>query len=104
MSGPLLEKAFNQIIKSVEKRATKRTSNFESATKPDENIESELVDQIQDQFKLAVEASPGIEHFKNNYVNKQLPVIIEGQMNHWPAASKWRLLNRFFFFVLPIKW
>ena len=96
MSGPLLEKEFNQIIKSIEKRASKRIKTFETSPKLNQNIESELVDQIKDEFKLAVEMNPSIEHFKNNYVDKQLPVIIEGQMNHWPATSKWRFYSTAF--------
>jgi hypothetical protein len=94
MGGPLLEKQFNHIIKYIEnqtKSQTVKQLNKESLFE-DEQLGSKRMKTIElnDRFKLNIEKSPSIEHFQNNYVNKNIPVIIDNQMSHWPACSKWR--------------
>ena len=88
MSGPLLEKQFNQIISCITKEdqtepPTAKIRKIESSSE----IESIV---LNDDFKLRVECSPSFEHFNENYFSKNVPVIINDQMKHWPALTKWR--------------
>ncbi|XP_075035637.1 bifunctional peptidase and arginyl-hydroxylase JMJD5 [Mixophyes fleayi] len=32
---------------------------------------------------------PSLEHFKQNYLTPQKPVILEGVIDHWPCMKKW---------------
>ncbi|KFP62637.1 Lysine-specific demethylase 8, partial [Cariama cristata] len=32
---------------------------------------------------------PSLEHFRNNYLIPQKPVVLEGIMDHWPCMKKW---------------
>ncbi|XP_061330088.1 bifunctional peptidase and arginyl-hydroxylase JMJD5 isoform X2 [Pezoporus flaviventris] len=33
---------------------------------------------------------PSLEHFRDNYLIPQKPVVLEGIMDHWPCMRKWR--------------
>ena len=101
MSGPLLEKQFNYIIKSISKYEQNsdlngidrlvdsnakrlKTSDIQS---PSSSIELKL----NEKFLLNVEYSPSVEIFNEKYVKTNTPVIIDGQMGHWPAMQKWNI-------------
>ncbi|NXB44787.1 KDM8 demethylase, partial [Leucopsar rothschildi] len=32
---------------------------------------------------------PSLEHFRDNYLVPQRPVVLEGVMDHWPSMKKW---------------
>ncbi|XP_051642874.1 bifunctional peptidase and arginyl-hydroxylase JMJD5 [Manacus candei] len=32
---------------------------------------------------------PSLEHFRDNYLIPERPVVLEGVMNHWPCMKKW---------------
>lgn len=38
---------------------------------------------------------PSMEHFYNNYIVKEKPVILDNCVNHWPALTKWQDQNYF---------
>jgi lysine-specific demethylase 8 len=89
MSGPLLEKQFDKIIKHLNKN-----SNQISAKKPTSNHESlKIIDSktLRQDCLITKESSPTIEHFKLDYFNPKIPCIIQNQMLHWPAMNKWSL-------------
>ncbi len=91
MSGNLLEDKFNHILNQTksnnrdllfkEKKTCENISNVE-------NLEQTKI--ILDQNHLIkMEKSPSIDFFKENYFLPKVPVIIESQMDHWPAIKKW---------------
>jgi hypothetical protein len=106
----LLEKQFNHIIDFI-KQNTKLYSTHNKGKdflkeRLEENLDESLRAKIRkindtnqsnkcliklnEKYKLGIEKSPSIEHFKLNYVSKKIPILIEGQMEHWPAMQKWR--------------
>jgi hypothetical protein len=90
MSGPLLEKQFDQIIKYVNRSKTskriKLNPPLEEATQS--LAPSQVV--LKKEFELIVEDSPSVEHFEACYLRPHVPCIIDNQMSHWPALKKWR--------------
>jgi lysine-specific demethylase 8 len=90
MSGPLLEKQFNQIINFLIK--SNQTNNIESF---DINIKKRKLSDVEltihDEHALKIEISPSIETFREEFFLKNTPVIIDKQMEHWPAMSKWSI-------------
>ncbi|XP_049866410.1 bifunctional peptidase and arginyl-hydroxylase JMJD5 [Pectinophora gossypiella] len=38
---------------------------------------------------------PSMEHFYKNYILKEVPVILDNCINHWPALTKWKDQNYF---------
>jgi lysine-specific demethylase 8 len=90
MSGPLLEKQFNQIIKRVSGTCSSEGSNLplQKRARFDEATETPC---INSEFAIPVEYSPSVDVFKNNYLSIDKPVIIDGQMDHWPAVHKWNI-------------
>lgn len=92
MSGPLLEKQFNQIVNFILKENQSESPKaklrkIESSSEIDTNV------VLNNDFKLKIECSPSYEFFNEAYFSKNVPVIIDGQMNHWPAMNKWRLTD-----------
>jgi [protein]-arginine 3-hydroxylase / protease len=90
MSGNLLEDKFNHILNQI--KSTSRDLLFEKKTIENiSNVENlAKTEIILDQNHLIkVEKSPSIDSFKENYFLPKVPVIIESQMDHWPAIEKW---------------
>jgi hypothetical protein len=96
MSGPLLEKQFNAIILHLTKDT--ETQENEIAAKRPKIDKDEHDVKLNEDFLLKVAESPSIETFRRDYFLTNTPVIIDGQMSHWPAMSKWRYL----FFIIGI--
>ena len=94
MSGPLLEKQFNQIIKFIS-TATSTAANEESFGKKRkyENSSSDyqVEFKIDKKFSLDIQVSPSVEKFQQDYYLTNIPVIICNQMSHWPAMEKWNV-------------
>lgn len=44
---------------------------------------------------LEVVDRPSMEHFYQNYILKEIPVVLDNCINHWPALSKWKDQNYF---------
>lgn len=86
MSGPLLEKQFNHIINYLSKSVQTKDEDYSVKAK----MRKLDVPELNDNFKLNIEESPSFETFKELYFDKKVPVIIDGQMKHWPAMAKWR--------------
>lgn len=88
MSGPLLEKQFNQIIKEhstiCEHKIDAKRQKF------NDNLDHESIN-LNHEFKFDILDSPTIENFKTNYFIPQKPCIISGQLEHWPAVNKWSI-------------
>lgn len=89
MSGPLLEKQFNQIIQYLS-RDTESSENEVVAAKRAKIDSEESVVELNENYLLKVEKSPSFETFRRDYYLTNTPVIIDGQMSHWPAMNKWR--------------
>lgn len=47
--------------------------------------------KLNSNYTLKIEESPDIQYFKTEFLDKKIPVIIDKQMEHWPAMKKWRL-------------
>lgn len=94
MSGPLLEKQFNIIIKSFRSKLTRPARRDDAKKELEEELlhpkRPKLALTKDEECLLKVESSPAVEHFTNEYYNKGIPLIIDGQMKHWPATEKWR--------------
>ena len=96
MSGPLLEKQFDTVIKSFRNRGNK-SSKIDLELSDDKNDQISSPDAKKAKFelnsseehRLRVENSPTVERFAQEYFKKNVPVIIDGQMSHWPAMKKW---------------
>lgn len=94
MSGPLLEEQFDKVIKSFNRKDKPSIPNLAekrdliTSESSNKKLKVELTNN-QD-FLLKIENSPTIERFTEEYFKKGIPLIIEGQMNHWPATKKWR--------------
>lgn len=103
MSGHLLEKQFDCVIKSFRLAAKSKSSKSDSEEGTESSstkrirISSEAAAMVQlnsdPNFRLKIEHSPTIENFSSNYFQTGTPLIIDGQMKHWPASSKWRCQN-----------
>lgn len=93
MSGPLLEKQFDTVIKYF--RASRPSSSSKtklecaSSDTQTTNKRPKLELNTNEEFRLKVENSPTVERFAAEYFNPHVPVIIDGQMSHWPAVKKW---------------
>jgi lysine-specific demethylase 8 len=90
MSGPLLEKQFNTIIKCVSEMDNARPSLPKRSKLDDESIKPENP-YINPKLSIPLEYSPSVDLFKKNYFLTNKPLIIDGQMNHWPAITKWNI-------------
>lgn len=92
MSGPLAEKQFDTIIKFL--RAHSRPTEKRQLACEVEGLEEKKRAKVElttnECFLLKVENSPTIEAFNRDYFKTSTPVIIDGQMIHWPASKKWR--------------
>ena len=89
MSGPLLEKQFNQIISNISKETQQPDEEYSVKAKV-QKLETINDPILEDKFKIKIEQSPSFETFKKLYFDKNVPVLIDGQMKHWPAVKKWR--------------
>nr|QDF21456.1 lysine-specific demethylase 8 [Brachionus koreanus] len=85
MSGPLMETEFNNIIKIVE-NTSNRELNFK---KRRIEVEQPIKINLNEDFLIKYEKSPSIERFRDEYFYKEMPVIIDNQMQHWPALKTW---------------
>lgn len=91
LSGDILSPYFNKII-----RTYSSTSNIQSEVPESIDIleskrtAEEEVAIDESSFNLTHETSPSATRFKLDYFEPKLPVIIDGQMSHWPAMKKWR--------------
>lgn len=92
MSGPLLEKKFDKIIKLLRNQQSSSSSCLKSNLKQIGNLNkpTKLDLELNKNFLLQIEHSPTIELFNSIYFQTKTPVIIDGQMSHWPAIQKWR--------------
>lgn len=93
MSGPLLEEQFDKVIKSFNRKdkPSKNSAEKRDLTTSESSNKKLKVELTNNQdFLLKIENSPTIERFTEEYFKKGIPLIIEGQMNHWPATKKWR--------------
>jgi hypothetical protein len=88
MSGPLLQPKFNQIIQYLRPKP----EISQGLEEPPAKIIKLDSKELDSKFMLKVEESPGFEYFNSEYMVKKIPVIIDNQMNHWPAMKKWRLV------------
>jgi hypothetical protein len=96
MSGPLLEKQFNHIINFFRKKH----QVFKSKIRDDDENSSELESKLRkfnskefllnEKCLINVEDSPSVEYLYEKYISTKTPVIIDNQMSHWPAVSKWK--------------
>lgn len=86
MSGPLMEKEFNQIIRIMESTIVREQISIKR------RVEFKSIDEknLNEKFLVRYEDSPSVERFRDEYFNKNLPVIIENQIQHWPAMKNWR--------------
>lgn len=90
MSGPLLEEQFNQIINYIQSQMSDR-EKIKKIKIESENSDDDSSKIVLNKSKLIYfENSPSIEVFRQEYFLKNIPVIIDNQMNHWPAMNKWR--------------
>jgi hypothetical protein len=88
MSGPLLEKQFDKIIKSIKKTSSKRIKLDRDSN---QNVALRELDlKLDDNCLIKVEDNPTIERFETIYFKQKVPCIIANQMSHWPAMKKWR--------------
>jgi len=94
MSGHLLKQKFQKIIKLLNtsklSSSLSYVSNISSYKASVEIKKSENKELITRGSELLVINSPSVDSFKVNYFDKEIPVIIADQMNHWPAMHKWR--------------
>jgi hypothetical protein len=93
MSGPLLEKQFDHIVRYIRLQSKsnkpKASSKFNAVKVPaQQNVKK--APKLTTKYLLKIEKNPSIEHFNEIYFSANRPVIIEGQMSHWPAMKKWR--------------
>lgn len=81
-----MENEFNQIIKIVENKTEKDQSLKKR------RIETQKIDKIQldENFLINYEDNPSVEKFREEYFKKDIPVIVDNQMQHWPATKNWR--------------
>jgi lysine-specific demethylase 8 len=93
MSGPLLERQFNQIIKflSATNEATNEASCSSKKRKINISSDNEIEVKIDKKHSLDIKVSPSVENFQQDYYLKNIPVIIDKQMSHWPAIEKWNV-------------
>ena len=101
MTGHLLEKKFNSIIRHV-REESRKTVAVKHSGQDDQESSLPKVPRVEtwspvisDQHALTIEDSPSIERFREEYLKKQVPCIIRNQMNHWPALKKWRFVSCF---------
>lgn len=91
MSGPLLEKQFNQIISQLSKSSDNYEEDVVGGTCKKCKYNEISSVNLSSMHSISIETSPSIEHFQKNYFDKKLPIIIDQQMQHWPAIKKWSI-------------
>jgi lysine-specific demethylase 8 len=101
MCGNLLERQFNNMIRHIRAANEEVEDEFRSSSsssskrlKLDQNdklLSTDSIMKLAPEYSIKIEDSPSFEHLKENYVDKEIPVIIRNQMNHWPAMRKWSI-------------
>lgn len=86
MSGPLMEKEFNKIIKIIEDMSDRELRSKRIRVDTEQAVKINL----NNDFLIKYEKSPSVEKFRDEYFSKDLPVIVDNQMQHWPAMKTWR--------------
>jgi hypothetical protein len=106
MSGPLLEKQFDHIVRFIRRQSKlskpKTNSKFNVVKPPPAPLTVKKAPKLNTKYLMKTEKNPSIEHFNEIYFSANKPVIIEGQMSHWPAMKKWRLVKGFLSFCLMV--
>ena len=98
LSGDILSPYFNKLVKSSKSSCqTAQPNKFKSIElSENERLSEEISTEKRSRFNLMYEISPSVLKFKSKYFEAKIPVIIDKQMNHWPAMTKWRFIDSFF--------
>lgn len=89
--GPLdVEPTLLQNCASILRPTPVELTNFVSTSVNNDNIEST---NKYNASSIEVIDCPSMEHFYNNYIMTETPVVLENCINHWPALTKWQDQN-----------
>ncbi|KAM9124928.1 bifunctional peptidase and arginyl-hydroxylase JMJD5 isoform 3-T3 [Pangshura tecta] len=95
MGASILDNILVRIINVLQKHLTYGKWSAEEDTKESQRKkirnDHTTVPSIKSEEVIPRLHCPSLEHFRENYMIPQKPVILEGIVDHWPCMKKWSL-------------
>ncbi|XP_050823611.1 bifunctional peptidase and arginyl-hydroxylase JMJD5 isoform X3 [Gopherus flavomarginatus] len=95
MGASILDNILVRIINVLQKHLTygKRCAEEDAKESQRKKIRNDhtTVPSIKSEAVIPRLHCPSLEHFRENYMIPQKPVILEGIVDHWPCMKKWSL-------------
>ncbi|KAH1184015.1 hypothetical protein KIL84_014631 [Mauremys mutica] len=95
MGASILDNILVRIINVLQKHLTygKRSAQEDTKESQRKKIRNDhtTVPSIKSEEVIPRLHCPSLEHFRENYMIPQKPVILEGIVDHWPCMKKWSL-------------
>ncbi|XP_043349646.1 bifunctional peptidase and arginyl-hydroxylase JMJD5 isoform X3 [Dermochelys coriacea] len=95
MGASILDNILVRIINVLQKHLTygKRSAEEDTKESHRKKIRNDhtTVPSIKSEEVIPRLHCPSLEHFRENYMIPQKPVILEGIVDHWPCMKKWSL-------------
>ncbi|XP_067390478.1 bifunctional peptidase and arginyl-hydroxylase JMJD5 [Emydura macquarii macquarii] len=95
MGASILDNILVRIIHVLQKHLTcgKRSAEEDTKESHRKKIRNDhsTVPMIKSEEAIPRLNCPSLEHFRENYLIPQKPVILEGIVDHWPGMKKWSL-------------
>ncbi|XP_030434541.1 bifunctional peptidase and arginyl-hydroxylase JMJD5 isoform X4 [Gopherus evgoodei] len=95
MGASILDNILVRIINVLQKHLTygKRSAEEDAKESQRKKIRNDhtTVPSIKSEEVIPRLHCPSLEHFRENYMIPQKPVILEGIVDHWPCMKKWSL-------------
>ncbi|XP_048722384.1 bifunctional peptidase and arginyl-hydroxylase JMJD5 isoform X2 [Caretta caretta] len=95
MGASILDNILVRIINVLQKHLTygKRSAEEDTKESPRKKIRNDhtTIPSVKSEEVIPRLHCPSLEHFRENYMIPQKPVILEGIVDHWPCMKKWSL-------------
>ncbi|EMP32210.1 Lysine-specific demethylase 8 [Chelonia mydas] len=95
MGASILDNILVRIINVLQKHLTygKRSAEEDTKDSRRKKIRNDrtTVPSVKSEEVIPRLHCPSLEHFRENYMIPQKPVILEGTVDHWPCMKKWSL-------------
>ncbi|XP_037766524.1 bifunctional peptidase and arginyl-hydroxylase JMJD5 isoform X3 [Chelonia mydas] len=95
MGASILDNILVRIINVLQKHLTygKRSAEEDTKESRRKKIRNDhtTVPSVKSEEVIPRLHCPSLEHFRENYMIPQKPVILEGTVDHWPCMKKWSL-------------
>ncbi|KAG6923924.1 lysine demethylase 8 [Chelydra serpentina] len=95
MGASILDNILVRIINVLQKHLTygKRSAEEDTKESHRKKIRNDhtTIPSVKSEEVIPQLHCPSLEHFRENYMIPQKPVILEGIVDHWPCMKKWSL-------------